>query len=573
MRQQRFSALPGIMGRCPPATIEDGHERCIQASFSPGTGSASYLRFARDHSQRIWKVLRRQVPQRPGIVCGAQACRLLEEGMGATETWARQLATLYSPLNWLWMLRRLPASVFAGDHPTTLAQNRTLAEVLTGSAPPRPGTVLHNEGQVSYQLNARVLNNLRQLCNATIYLADLHVAYRFASKGASVEFRPDWPPEADATAELRKAVQLYDARLAAEKRPIDRLGVGSVDVVGGALAKGGELFGVTSIAPAMLTVSADLLGVVASKTSAEDVAFLSHYIPHSLTGESLYRLRALETRSEVAILILLHSAWLHVARHVSAWHSVLTRGYLILGRGKLSDQLQEAIEELPDYLSECAQKLGLTSTASVLEAIYAIRGETRPLSSGPLIRFDGDVACIDLASATAAFGVIEAPNVNGELARVRGRAFEDAVQEVIDATAWRPSLQMASLRRRDLGNGKRTITDIDAIAEHDGQLLLVSCKSVVYRGAHDAGEYRAIRNAEDRVVEAVDEWRSKVDYFRRHPIGSNYDFSRFTRIDGIVCTSSVFYVKEGLATQEALPGLLAASSLSELEYWLRLPTV
>ena len=48
-----------------------------------------------------------------------------------------QWAVGYSAMRWLWMLRRLPQSVFEGQLSTTLGYDSTLADVISGRSPAR----------------------------------------------------------------------------------------------------------------------------------------------------------------------------------------------------------------------------------------------------------------------------------------------------------------------------------------------------------------------------------------------------------------------------------------------------
>jgi hypothetical protein len=568
MRTRSITTLPST-AQFTPTLLLDPDEARLEEANSTASGAVSYLRYARSHSQRIWKALRNDLPKRPAIVCEEEACRHLIAAMHITEAWARRLAARHSSLHWLWMLRRLPASVFTGTYVSTHGYDSRLAEVLTGLAPSRPGTVLCERERISYKLTQPLVDDLRQLCNATIYLSDLHVAYRLASKGAPIEFLPEFPPRAHASPELLAAVQLYDSRSATAARVPNSLGVGGTDPLACTLAGRGELFGIIPIKPFPITLPVDMFGVLESLVPTQEVTLHARFWPYSFSGEAHHRLSAIETRRQAAILILLHSAWLQTHRHVSQFHSVLTHGYLLVGPTTLASWIQEAMKELPEYLRERARALALTSSAEVLRTVCAIEGRAWPLLSGPLIRSDGEVVCVDLAAATASFIAIEAPSTNGSPANNRALEFEQAVQAVVDATQWKPPQGMRSLRGRTLKLNGRKITDIDAIASIQNQLLLISCKSVVYRDSHDAGEFTAIRSASRTVLGAVEAWQSKLEVFREHRRGDNYDFRGFDDIHGVVCTPNVVYVPQGHATEEVLPGLRIASSVSELEAWLR----
>jgi hypothetical protein len=78
----------------------------------------------------------------------------------------------------------------------------------------------------------------------------------------------------------------------------------------------------------------------------------------------------------------------------------------------------------------------------------------------------------------------------GELVNARGAHFESAVQDILDASRWKPSEPIRALRGRTLTVGGVPLTDIDAVGQLGDELLLVSCKSRVYSEECDAGSYR-----------------------------------------------------------------------------------
>lgn len=132
---------------------------------------------------------------------------------------------------------------------------------------------------------------------------------------------------------------------------------------------------------------------------------------------------------------------------------------------------------------------------SVLEALREIRGKPWPLLAGPVVRQEGATICVDLAMATRAFLDLSAPIDGGEAANRRARVFELAVQRAVDKSNWRASDDVRSLRGKTLRAAGQKLTDIDALGEQGGTLLLISCKSIIYRPELDAGTHQCVRNA------------------------------------------------------------------------------
>jgi hypothetical protein len=75
-------------------------------------------------------------------------------------------------------------------------------------------------------------------------------------------------------------------------------------------------------------------------------------------------------------------------------------------------------------------------------------------------------------------------------------------------------------------------------------------------------------NAQDTVDRAVSAWDRVVTELKNHPIGANYDFSRFDEIIGIVCTPFAAYSDQERSLAFVKPKLRASSSILELRDWL-----
>ncbi|MEO8185489.1 MAG: hypothetical protein ABI895_42315 [Deltaproteobacteria bacterium] len=211
----------------------------------------------------------------------------------------------------------------------------------------------------------------------------------------------------------------------------------------------------------------------------------------------------------------------------------------------------------------------MTDFRSVVQALEEIGGTPWPLLAGPVIRREGTAVCVDLAAATWRFLSLVPPTFGGEVANRRALRFEDSVQAAVDESPWRAPDDIRVLRRRPLRIAGQVVTDIDSVASSNETILLISCKSIVYRPELDAGMHKAVRNAAAAVEAAVADWQSKVERIRTHPVGDNYDLSRFHRILGVVCTPTPIWVCLGPATERISVGLSAACSLGALAHWAR----
>lgn len=113
------------------------------------------------------------------------------------------------------------------------------------------------------------------------------------------------------------------------------------------------------------------------------------------------------------------------------------------------------------------------------------------------------------------------------------------------------------------------MTDIDAVGERGGTVLLVSCKGLPYSSAWDRGEYNVVRNAASNVASAVEAWASVIEDIKTSPVGDNFDFSGYRRVVGVVVYPRTPWVAQRRLTSEVSSGLYQAASAMELVAWCR----
>jgi hypothetical protein len=277
------------------------------------------------------------------------------------------------------------------------------------------------------------------------------------------------------------------------------------------------------------------------------------------------------SRADVAALFALVSAPIFIHRHRSKVYSVLTRGYLLFENWVLRQHVCDVLECIPPTLNVALKDADLTSADAILSQLAEVDDSAWPLRAGPIVRYEGSGVCLDLATASARLDTIESPETSGAAAKPRSTHFEKAVQDLIQSSSWRASPDLARVRGPTLRINNQAITDIDAIGERGGCLLLVSCKSIVQRAEYQTGSHRVIRNAATNLEVAVNDWKLKLAAFKETPRGDNFDFSRFTRLVGVVCVPAVIWAPVGVSMELVLPGLCAAVSYGEFEDWLRNP--
>jgi hypothetical protein len=94
---------------------------------------------------------------------------------------------------------------------------------------------------------------------------------------------------------------------------------------------------------------------------------------------------------------------------------------------------------------------------------------------------------------------------------------------------WAPTDRLQP-RGRTLRRDGKFITDIDALGERGGTVLLVSCESVPFSAAYGRGEDRAIEAIVHKANEAIVAWADETTSCASIRFGENYDLSWATEI-------------------------------------------
>lgn len=483
----------------------------------------------------------------------------------------------YSAMRWLWMLRRLPQCVFEGQLSTTLAYDSTLAEVISGRSPTSERRE-HWRGDntwLAYPLEGAVVTRLARFCAGIRILSQFHVLFRWAGKGASLLFQRGRFPEASVDSTIRSSVETYDRRSASTGCPLARFGSVVTSVIEGDGTD--RILWVQRCEPAV--VPTVIPGIPMAEVETKDWAYTkAHFFFEILSIQKLQELvsdrrcdlKLLFTKEASVLLCLLTCASSLVVRHQAGLFSILQTGYLIWKEpSQLYERLSILFETVPDFVRQMLEAASVQNESEVLTVLESIVGNDWPLAGGPVLRHDGSAICVDLATASNRLEVaLQFPALQGDLTNARADHFEEEVQSVVDKSKWRPNASLAALRGRILVRDGKRITDIDAIGETEGTLLIVSCKSTLYSGLYDIGDYRTIRNVRSNIEEAIRRWREVLDVIRKDPVGGNFDFSHFKNIIGVVCTPKIVFVDDEVLKQSAAVGLPIAVSISELATWL-----
>jgi hypothetical protein len=153
----------------------------------------------------------------------------------------------------------------------------------------------------------------------------------------------------------------------------------------------------------------------------------------------------------------------------------------------------------------------------------------------------------------------------GSVANAWAFAFEREVQALIDSSSWQPSAQVRDLVGRTARLNGEPITDLDAIGENGGRLLLVSCMSVAGSDGYLRGDFNAVRNLRTAVESKVAEWDDRLDQLRRAPVGDNYDLAGYEIVGAVVVPFRPFLLRPLLerASLDGLPVVVPVAELSD----------
>ena len=519
---------------------------------------------------QLWRdVVSRQLLESTGpfTLQGTPAWDLLVRLNSRLERRAQSLAARHPNAEWLWYLRRLPRMFEINDVPSTAAYCDAIATAITNLATERPNPRALAPTLV-YPISDRAVGSMVRLHALTVALYEMHSALRWAGKGADIEFRvgerPLWHPD-DL---LRDAVQEYDRR--ANLTPLSAAGLAAEsNILANPSAADGRTVMSVSRLPRATEIPVGLPNVGVERLVAR---FMPGWFP---IGDYLLP-NQLDVPAEIAwpaealaLIGLLSSAVLHIAEGPPNILGICNVGYASVHRDRVQSRLHVALQGIRDdrlggLIPEDVSIPGADEALSLLTECAPALWPPNP--GAPLRRAGRDTILVDFAAATQCLmrALVRPPGRAGRLGNAYGHAFEAQLQDVVDATPWRPSEQYRSQIRRQLKLNGNTVTDIDAIAERDGTVLLLDAKCRPFTAEYDRGEHSAVRNDRNEAEKAAIAWAEKVSHFRHTRSGDNYDLTSAACIDGAVVYPFLPFTVAPRARTEVLPNLRFVTSVAEL---------
>lgn len=471
----------------------------------------------------------------------------------------------YSSARWLFMLRRLPESVFGGQLLSTIAYDSALAEVLSARSA-LVEEIRKDASSFYYHNDGSSVRRLLRFCEGVRTLSQVHVLARWCGKGASLRIGKDWLPTAERTDELCKAVQIYDGRCVQERS---------------AWSAAGTVFSEQERAASDCIVVAERTLLQPFPVPENNIIYgtacprlISLTDIRKLTQEAM-RVAHTPWPSEAALAIwIARAVWFYfVQRHrtLPIINQIFNTGYLLISKEVAEQWIAAVAADCNQVIRDTVgHSLEIATLEDLVSLVQKDQGTAWPLWPRDLIRTLPGMICVDLcAASTAIRDSLEYTEETGAIANVRGDHFEVAVQKMIDGTRWRPEGEPRKLigLRLKTKSGKDEKTDIDAVGHRNSTLLLVSCKSKLKSRQYDLGKYSVVRNAASAMATARTKWESVLGAIRSSPGEFNGEFTPYSKIIGVVCTSSVFYAPIAVMTVNS-PEEVPIRGLNELRQWL-----
>jgi len=478
----------------------------------------------------------------------------------------------FSAYRWLWFSRRLPDGLFEGQFLSSAGYRRGLFETVTALRASNVVDATADQDATFFEYDDSTLRHLIRVVGLARILAIVHVDLRWVGKGASLHLPPYALPRASPGTELREAAELYDRRNEGAAQHFTGLGTVMASTPGAHDFRLGGAYRVANSSPVVIREPDPVAGFRKYVTEGRYAPAIIHFsgVLQLLADARIAGVLTWSLILRALLVVMRLSLLVETLAGAREQASVLQNGYFAVHRESLFSLLEELIPSINAELAMMALDLRVSETpAQVVQTIESAGASVWPLRVGPVLTATPLGFVVDVSNSTnRLFRELEYPNVTGDAANVRAEHFETSVQRMIDWTHWKASDSLGAIQGRSLRLDGIDLSDIDALGENGGTLLLVSCKSIPYSGRYDAGDFRTIRNTASTVTEAVARWSAFVTILTEHPRGDNYDFSRYKEIVGVVCTPHVMYVPIGAATREVRPGLRAAVSAVELADWV-----
>jgi hypothetical protein len=238
-----------------------------------------------------------------------------------------------------------------------------------------------------------------------------------------------------------------------------------------------------------------------------------------------------ETTQEIGDVLLALKVGYIAARNKGFLDDV-TRYGLVCMQAHWLAQFFDNAEPIVKSIRELLPTWDFTNGSATVQNLQASRSR---INRPPTVRATREWLALDLHSASTLLNALLFESFDKN-APQRGPTLEDDVQRLIDISPWKPSPAIRAWRGRKLRVGKQALTDIDAIGDRGGTLLIVEVKAYYYSIPYGAAERSQARNVREKCEEAIR--RCSPATLRS---ATNVNLAPFPNILRVVCTPTPVY--------------------------------
>jgi hypothetical protein len=504
-----------------------------------------------------------------------QAFDYLVQLLNNLEEVASHTTARYSSIRWIYYTRRIARGFFGGEIPSTAPSHHSTFEALTGltGAKGQDQSRTSDAGSTVYPTDQESIRPVARLAALAQQVSAVHSMIRMTGKGAAIVVTSDALPKLDASPELLKTTLGFDMRASSQPPGVEIDWFQGLDFMPAQLDE-----------DVLLTLALAggtwprVPGWIGSFREGHPVEVMGQYV---MSTVGLATLRKALVRTPAAqnsrwwdpalpsLVVLLESLGHHMALTATGAGINLPKvGYTVMESRAFMDLLTQYVPTVAPSVDVIFDGQAPRSASEVVSDLESLPATMWPLRPGPVLRHADDRVAIDVYAATRRLqAMVTMPrNLGGDVVNQISFAFEEHVQAVLDVSTWAPAEDLRQLRGKTLARDGRHITDIDAIGQKGNTLLVVSCKNYPYTEDYDSGAYPVVRNIETALQDAIAHWEAFVVDISSNPVGSNFNFSEFDRIVGLVVTPRVLFVRDSRAhTKIQLDGTVSQyCSLAEL---------
>lgn len=516
---------------------------------------------------------RDKCPPKPTSINGVEASIYLEELILIATNEIISKHSHYGAIKWLWYLRRLPDSLFSGSYSSTITYDRALAEVITGNF--HESEIIDNSASLRYPINDHVFRQICRYVGKVKFLSMLHILYRRIGKGFELNIKDPILNYKENT-ELESAIKMYDTRhdISFENQG-SRIGLANLQTK--KVRGEGTEFNSTAILFIKAIPQIEVpIHFYQGKELKEGIG-IANYLPSLLEANEILNPLLIKFDNKNYVLRICDLLQFHLILPIilikfpELIGRILQIGYFSINENLLREIFNQYINDVNNLLMQFSpHEFYAKSYDEWIIRVKDNKASAWPLKPSKFIRRIEGQIILDIVSSSHTLIQNIQLDRSPALGNARAKQFEFECQQLINNSPWKPSPYIQSLRGKPLKKDSVLLTDIDAIGENGKTLLIISCKSIIYDDEYDKGSYKVIKNIQSTIDDAVLHWSVVQKTLIECPVGSNYDFSYYEKIIGIVCTPFVAYSSNPFTYRDiGFLNLKACISSFELSNWLK----